>query len=98
MVQRASVARHFPPETNKMDQRVRIARHLTNEMDQRARSARHFPPETNKMDQRISITRHFAPKMDQRVSRIARHLKTKWINELPLLAISHSKPTNGSTS
>jgi hypothetical protein len=29
--------------------------------------------------------------MDHRVSRIARHLKTKWINELPLLAISHPK-------
>jgi hypothetical protein len=28
--------------------------------------------------------------MDQRVS-IARHLKTKWINALALLAISHPK-------
>ena len=48
------------------------------------------------MDQRASVARHFSPetnKMDQRVSRIARHLETKWINELPLLAISHPKRT-----
>jgi len=43
------------------------------------------------MDPRTTVVHHFPPetkKMDQRVSRLARHLKTKWINELPLLAIS----------
>ena len=75
MDHRASIARHFPPETNKnwinelvllaishqkMDQRVSIARHLKNKMDQRTSIARHFPPETSRMDQRVSIARHFA--------------------------------------
>ena len=49
------------------------------------------------MDQRTTVVRHFPPetkKMDQRVSRLARHLKTKWINELPLLAISQKSYFN----
>ena len=48
-------------------------------MDQRATVARHFSLETNKWINEFS--------------RIARHLKTKWINELAFLAISHPKRT-----
>ena len=49
------------------------------------------------MDPRTTVVHHFPPetkKMDQRVSRLTRHLKTKWINKLPLLAISQKSYFN----
>jgi len=55
MDQRASVPRHFSPETNKMDQRdSRIARHLKTKWIHEPLLFTIFPPETKKMDQRVS--------------------------------------------
>jgi len=75
MDHRASIARHFPPETNK---------NWINELVLLAISHQ-------KMDQRVSIARHLKTKWINALALLAiSHPKrAEWINELVLLAISH---------
>jgi len=83
MDQRASVPRHFSPETNKMDQRdSRIARHLKTKWIHEPLLFTISPPKRKKwINELVDLIARCSP------------FKKKWINELAFLAISHPKRT-----